>query len=226
MAKTDRIEALCESWWDKLATATRQEHHRFAQQFLELHGWDAPTPHETRTPGRQPAALTYALTGKTHPAIAAHFVMPGALEPPKVVIERGLDFCDTTRVLTNQSRSQDAHYCLITDLFRFYFYDVRTQELLLHADTAAAFASDFGNVLERTAVEDGSLQDIRRQPRSYVARQFREWACRWYETLMLEWRAPEEMAWQAIDRLVILRYLRERRVLRRSAWRFGPRRKT
>ena len=112
-------------------------------------------------------ALTYALTGKAHPAIAAHFVMPGALEPPKVVIERGLDFCNTTRILTNRSRRLEAHYCLISDLFRFYLYDVRTQELLLHADTSAAYAADFGNVLERASVEEGSLEEIRRQPRHY-----------------------------------------------------------
>ncbi|MBN2308862.1 MAG: hypothetical protein JXR94_07835 [Candidatus Hydrogenedentes bacterium] len=221
MCASHDIQRLCESWWNKLAEASREEHRRFAVQFLALHGWDSPVAVETRAVSAQPGTLSYLVREGARPPFAAHFVPAGLLEPARTVVERGLDFCPATRILVAATRALDVHYAFITDLFRSYLYDARTGELLLHADTPAEYVAEFGDRLHEEQVAGGALHEARRQPRSYAARQLREWMQRWCETLQVDWRAPEETAWLAMDRLVVLRYLVEHDILRRPGWRLA-----
>jgi len=212
------IQRLCESWWERLADSTRDDQHRFADKFLSLLGW---TDHEhiepVAVPG-QPTTTANVIRLKSHAPMVTYFVLPGMLEPPAAVIKRGLDYCETTRTLVDTNRFFNAGYAFVTDLFRSYLYDARTDELLLYADAPAQFAQEFGDVLRRDRVEAGSLDEIRRQPRSYTARQLREWVQRWSETLCVDWRAPEESAWLAMDRLITLRYIVERDLARKPGW--------
>lgn len=213
------ITKLCESWWETLADSTKTEQHRYAEQFLTLLGWNHPPALDRQLPG----ALSYMLRGGAQSALVAHFLMPGALDSPRVLVERGLDFCPATRALGDATRAINANYAFITDLRRSYLYDIRTDELLLHADTPAQFNQEFGETLTRADIEHGSLEEIRRQPRSYLARQLREWAQRWCETLRADSQLPEELANQAIDRLLVLRYLFDHDILKRPGWRFQQR---
>src|SRR5690606_19401479 len=67
-------------------------------------------------------------------------------------------------------------------------------------------------------VAKGSLDDMRRQPRSFVARQLREWCHRWTQILVQQARLPEEKAQLVIDRLLVLRYLFYHDILNPEEW--------
>ena len=215
MRTTSDIQRLCESWWEKLADSTREDQHRYAERFLGLLGWTEPDDVEPAAVPGHPATLSHVMRTQGQNTMVAYFVLPGVLDPPGAITKRGLDFCPMTRALVETNRLFSAPYAFITDLFRSYLYDAKTDELLLWSDTPASFTAEFGNLLSRASVQAGALDEIRRQPRSYVARQLREWIHRWTETLMTEWRAPEDAAWLAMDRLVTARYLAEHDILRR-----------
>jgi len=213
------IARLCEQWWARLADATKAEQHGFAGQILDLLGWSHVEPVQLTVPGAEAARVSYILRGGAETAVAAHFVMPGALEPPSSLVERGLDFCVTTRRLANATRALNVAYAWVTDLNRSYFYDVGADELLLHADGPADFNRSFVRVLSRGDVERGAVEEIRRQPRSYAARQLREWESHWCAQLCAEDpRLDEEKALLALDRLVVVRFLAEHPVLKRAQW--------
>lgn len=211
------IQRLCESWWERLADSSRDDHHRYTEKFLALLGWGSDDFEPAAVPG-QPSVTAYVLRANQHAPLVAYFTLPGMLEPPAAILKRGLDFCETTRSLTDTNRFFGAPYAFVTDLFRSYLYDVRTDELLLSADAPAQFVQEFDDVLCKDRVYAGALDEIRRQPRSYTARRLREWLQRWSETLCVDWRAPEETAWLALDRLVTLRYVLQRNLDEKPGW--------
>lgn len=218
MQPSQGILKLCESWWKKAADSNREEQYLFAEKFLGLLGWQVPSPVALPGSSLGGSVIAYLLQGASGENVAAHFVMPGILEPPSGVIERGLDFCDTTLALVTGSRALHVNYAWITDFFRGYLYDVRTEELLLCADAPTDLARDFSAVLARHQVEQGSLEEVRRQPRSYLSRQLREWYRRWHKVLIAQCGQPEEAVALATDRLILLRYLVTHDVLKRSGW--------
>jgi hypothetical protein len=223
MGASQELQKLCESWWEKLSNSTKIEQQRFAEQFLVLLGWDSPSHVELKGAQHLVPTTSYILRGGGETALAAHFVMPGSLEPPSKMVERSLDFCEATRVLVEQTRAMNVSYTFISDLFRSYLYDVRTQELLLFADSPAAFKAEMAPVLVRTHIEGGSLEELRRQPRSFIARQLREWCQRWIQTIMAESGTTEDIATLVIDRLVVLRFLFDYDILKRPGWRLHGR---
>ena len=223
MESSQEIARLCESWWGKLADSTKVDQHRFAQQLLELLGWRNLTPLETKAISAQQLHLSYVLRGSSQTPVAVHFVMPGLIEPPSSLVERGLDFCETTRILVRETRVLKVNYVFITDLYRSYLYDAGTDELLLHADTPTEFRREIVEVLTRSNVERGSLEEVRRQPRSYVARQLRVWCQHWCEAVAREARTTEDAASVVIDRLLVLRFLFDHDILKRTGWRLRQR---
>jgi hypothetical protein len=218
MGAANELQRLCEAWWEEIAHSTKHEHHRFAENFLELLGWHEPAPIAVQALAPQLSAVSYILRGPGQTNVAAHFGIPGSLEPPSSVVERGLDFCEATRTLVEVSRSLHVPYCFVTDLFRSYLYDVRTDELLLYADSPGEFKKEMGMVIERGQIECGSLEELRRQPRTHVARQLREWRRRWSDTLAAFTEQPEEAVEIVLDRLVVLRFLLDHDIHKRSAW--------
>jgi hypothetical protein len=223
MELSHEITKLCESWWGKLADKSKVDQHRFAEDLLGLLGWRHLIPVEAKPILAHVGSASYILRGVAQTALAAHFVMPGSLEPPTSLAKRGLDFCETTRLLANETRALNVDYAFITDLYRSYLYDARTDELLLRADTPAEFKRDFVEVLAQADIERGSLDAIRRQPRSYAARHLREWCHHWCETIIADGGLPEEVGFLAIDRLLVLRYLFEHDILKRTGWRLRKR---
>ena len=223
MDSSHEITRLCESWWGKLADNTKVDQHRFAEQLLELLGWRHVTPVESKPIFEHLGSASYILRGAAQAAVAAHFVMPGSLEPPTSLLKRGLDFCDTTRLLVNETRALNLDYALVSDLHRAYLYDARTDELLLHADTPTGFRTEMVEILSQAGIERGSLDQIRRQPRSEAARHLREWCHHWCETVVVESRLSEDIGFLAIDRLLVLRYLFEHDILKRTGWRLRKR---
>jgi hypothetical protein len=216
------ITRLCESWWGKFADTTKVDQHRFAEQLLRLMGWANVAPMESKPVLSHLGSISYILRA-AQTSVAAHFVMPGALEPPSSLFKRGLDFCETTRLLVNETRAMNLDYAFITDLYRSYLYDARTDELLLRADSPTEFRRDMVGVLSLSGVEHGSLEETRRPPRSEVARRLHEWCNQWSETIVTEGRLTDEAGALAIDRLLVLRYLFEHDILRRTGWRLRRR---
>lgn len=223
------ITKLCETWWGKMADNTKADQQRFAEQLLSLLGWKGLVPLDPKPHLAHVSCITYMLRGGPQTCVAAHFVMPGALEPPANVTQQGLDFCATSRLLMAESAHLQADYAFITDLYRSYLYDARTEELLLTANTPPEFRKEFGDargardVLSRSNVERGALDEIRRQPRSHVARQLRQWCEHWVDALAGDQRLPDNLAWLVIDRLLVLRYLFDHDILKRTGWRLRQR---
>ena len=217
------ITKLCESWWGKLADSTKVDQHVFAEELLGLLGWQGVSTTPLEQTLAQLTVLTYILRGSAQTSVAAHFVMPGALDPPTPMIQRGLDYNETTRWLANETRARNVDYAFISDLYRSYLYDARTDELLLYANNPEEFRRDFAHMLTRANIERGTLDEARRQPRSYVARHLREWCRHWCETFMADARLSEENGFLAIDRLLVLRYLFDHDILKRTGWRLRKR---
>ncbi|MFO7976620.1 MAG: hypothetical protein R6V12_18535 [Candidatus Hydrogenedentota bacterium] len=208
------IRQLCESWWERSSASAPDEQSRYAEAFLRLLGWKQPerlNPSET-CPF---TSVSYLLRAPRRPAVAAHFLMPGALEPPSVLAERGLDFCDPTRLLVTITKNLGVRYAFVSDLFRSYFYDTHTEELLLASDSPAEFGGEFEETLDHCEVQGGALEDLRRPPWSNVARQLRDWCRRWQNVLVSEGHVREETAGIALDRILVLRFLTGHNVLRR-----------
>ncbi len=208
------IRQLCETWWEHLAYSPRAEQTRYAEQFLRLLEWDGA---ERLSLAGVPASTSasYLLDAEGRQPVMAHFQTPGSLEPPSALEERGLDFCDVTRVLVTVTKGFRVKYAFISDLFRSYLYDTQTEELLLCADTPAEFAREMEETLRRSEVAGGSLEELRRPPRSSVARHLREWCQRWQNVLVSQGHVREEAAELTLDRIIVLRFLTGHNVLRR-----------
>lgn len=224
MEPSVEITKLCESWWECLSDSTRADHLDYAKRFLSLLGWGDTVAQEmtTKIEGAS-APVSFVLRGGGQSAIATYFMLPGSLEPPTSIVERGLDFCTSTRRLVEGTRKSNINYAFVTDLFRSYLYDAFTDELLLYSDTPAAFNRDVANVLTKAGVERGALEEVRRAPRSSAARQLREWCHHWIEILNTETDVDEDTAFLAIDRLLVLAYLFEHDILKQSGWRLRSR---
>ena len=221
---SEDITKLCELWWSKLAASTKVEQHEFAEQLLALLGWADFEAVQTKAHWTGLVSATYILRGGAETAVAAHFVMPGNLESPGSLVEHGLDFCKTTRLLAGGTRSLNVPYAFITDLYRSYLYDVRADELLLYADAPVHFKDRFVAVLNRDDVERGAIEEIRRQPRSSAARQLREWSQRWCSQFCDgNPHLSEEVTALAIDRLLVTGFLLYHNILKRAGWDFPKR---
>jgi hypothetical protein len=217
------ISRLCESWWERLADATKMEQQRYAEELLRLLDWELPLPFTPREGALSLSALPFILRARGQTAVIAYFVPPGTLDPPSAVMKRGLDFCAATRALVEEAATMNTNYALITDLYRSYLYDVRSDELLLGADDPKSFNREMAPVLMRDDVERGSLEELRRPPRSAVARQLREWCQHWTDNISTWGHIPEEQAVVAVDRLLALRHLFDHDILRRTKWRLQQR---
>jgi len=218
-----RVTELCETCWEQLATAPSRRSRQFAEELLRLMGWEVPLPFSPREQAEALSAHPYLLRGAEKVAFVAYFVPPGTIEPPSVVVDRGLDFCPATRMLAEEAHSLNIGYALITDLYRSYLYDTQRGELLLHADSPRGFDRDFVPVLSRKAVDGGALDHARHSPRGALARQLRTWQDRWTRNIARHACIAEETAALALDRLVAVRYLFERDILRRTRWRLQQR---
>ena len=223
MAAANDLQKLCETWWDQLEDSTQGDHHRFAENFLELLEWSDPAPLAIHALVPHITTVSYALCVPGQPGIAAHFTLPGSIDPPSAVLERNIDFCPTTRALVDATSAMKIRYCFVSDMHRSYLYDAHSEELILYADSPNDFRGDLCTVLRRCEVEGGGLEEVRRQPRSAVARQLREWRERWTNVLTTQTRRANEEIELALDRLIVLRYLLEHDVLKRPGWRFKQR---
>ena len=220
---SSEITRLCESCWGRLADASKVEQRCYAEDLLRLLRWEQPIPFSPREGAASLSAVPYLLRAGGQTTVAVYFVMPGALEPPTTVVERGLDFCAATRTLMIEAHSLSVNYTLISDLYRSFLYDVRTDELLLYADEPRTFNAEFVPVLTKAAMERGSIEEIRRQPRSVVARRLREWRQRWSDCLATRGPLSEADADLALDRFTVIRYLFEHDILRRTKGRLEKR---
>ncbi len=218
-----KIKELCESWWGELANSTRKEQQQYAENLLQLLGWIQPIPFTPKEGAQTMSALTYLLRANSQTTVATYFLLPGALEPPASIIDLGLDFCATTRLLVDESRALNVHYVFITDLHRSYLYDIQTDELLLHAGDTGQFNDLFTLVLRKDMMERGSLDEVRRQPRSVVALGIREWAEHWMGHISRGKDISEEQASIIVDRMWIIRYLMDHKIFRRRKWRLDQR---
>lgn len=218
-----KITQLCASWRERLADDNREGQREYAEAFLRLLGWETAAPFSLKAGPGVPAALPYVMRAAGQTAVAAYFVMPGTLQPPSAIVDAGLDFCPATRVLAGQARTLNVGYMLATDSQRSYLYDVRTDELLLFADDPRAFAVELAPALAYACVERGGLEELRREPRSTVARRLREWGVRWARGMAKAGAVSEERAILVIDRLLVVRYLFDRDILRRTRWRLQQR---
>ncbi len=221
MGTSKELEQLCASWRDQLAEATRTGQTKYARRFLALLGWTKPpllNPDEDPVSG--PPAFRLEAGGRS---VAAYFVPPGLLDPPAAVFEKGLDFCAATRAFVDGAYCHNVHYVFITDMFRFYLYDMRTEELLLSANAPDEFQRELGPALNHADAAQGSLDELRRQPRSYLARQLREWSQRWAKTLADATNQSAETTTLLVDRMVVLRFLLDRGVIKRGGRRLRER---
>jgi hypothetical protein len=213
---SQEITKLCEACWERVADATRGEQQYYIAGLFRLLGWDLAIPFTPRAGSASLSASPYVLRAPGHAALTTYFVLPGTLEPPSSLVERGLDFCHATRVLVDEARSLNVQYVFITDLYRSYLYDARAEELLLWTDDPKGFTREFTAVIERKAMERGALDELRHPPRSLSARQLREWSQRWTTHMATRGRIDEDTAGLVIDRLFVVRYLFDRDILRRT----------
>src|SRR5690606_29368780 len=95
--------------------------------------------------------------------------------------------------------------------------------LLLYADSPSEFREEIAPAIQREAVEKRALGELRRPPRSVMARQLREWRLYWVKQFVLRTHCPEESAHLLIDRLFVVRYLLAHKIFRRTRGHFQQR---
>ncbi|HOJ33556.1 MAG TPA: hypothetical protein PKY35_09085 [Candidatus Hydrogenedentes bacterium] len=211
------LHHVCEMLQQQLVSVTRDRQCDVAERFLEWFGWTEPAPLGMPANLSPVPTVSYLLTPRGQGMLAAHFVLPGTLKPPSAIVQRGLDFCEATRPVVAATRAIKVRYAFMSDLQRAYLYDAFSEELLLTADSPEELEREFRDVLAKERVLEGSLDEVRRHPRSHLARQFREWRTAWSNLLTQQWQVPEEEAFVAMDRLVVLYCLAEKNVLLRTS---------
>ena len=223
MESAVEITRLCAAWQEQLSVSTRHDQQRYAEQFLTLLGWGESRAVDVATKDASLSSVSYILRSGSEGGVIAHFTMPGSLESPGSLVERGLDFCESTRLLVNGARRLNIGYAFITDFQRSYLYDVQLDELLLHADSPQIFEGCMPSVLSRAAIERGALEELRRAPRSQSARQLQVWCHHWLDTVQARLPGVDQHAPVLIDRLLVLRYLFDHDIMKRPGWRLRQR---
>lgn len=213
MDPSQKISMLCEKWWNDLAYSKSVDLSTTGIDFLSLLGWEDVN----RLEGSD-TCESWLLRTKSGLQVGVHCLMPKMLESPAAVLESGLDFCETTLMLVGDALDDGFDYVLITDFQKFYLYDATSDDLLLHADSPHFFVRDMVEELIRESVEDGSLDRIRREPRSFMARQLRVWAHRTRKRLETVAPMDEDTAGRVIDRLILLRFLYEHPICEQEDW--------
>jgi len=215
----DAIEQRCVAWSTVPALDERLgARQHLAREFLNLFGWASPEIWSSPDLTDSDHSVSFRWHDVDAPSIVAHFVPNGSLDHPASLEKRGLDLDLHSAQVVSAVNRQGIHYAFVTDMQVFYLYDARTASLLLTADSPVAFVRDFDDLLVDKQLRAGSLSDVRRQPRSYVARQLRVWQERCWEMLHTEWRVDDSAAHLATDRLLVLRYAMDAGVLDRPGW--------
>jgi len=215
----DAVERQCEAWGSVPALDERLgARQHAAREFLGLFGWANPEIWTSPDLSESNHSVSFRWHDVDAPSVVAHFVPNGALDGPASLEKRGLDLDVHSAQVVSAVNRQGIHYAFVTDMQVFYLYDARNASLLLTAESPVAFVRDFDDVLIDAQLRAGSLSDVRRQPRSYVARQLRLWQERCWEMLHTEWRVEDSAAHLAIDRLLVLRYALDAGVLDRPGW--------
>lgn len=212
------LTALCEAW-----RAPDLDLQDCARRFLHVLGWELPLPFSAGEAVEATGTIPFLLRADSGTALAALFVRPGRMEPPSSLIERGLDFCRMTRLLVNGMRGLNVRYMLITDMNHSYVYALQEDALLLYADNPREFDDEVAPEVRRSAVCRGSLDALRRPPRSVMARQLREWRVFWVRQYVKCAGCPEPSAQALIDRILVARYIFAHKVFRRTRAHFEKR---
>lgn len=212
------LAALCEAW-----QSPELDLQDCARHFLRVLGWELPLPFSPGDTVESTGSVPFLLRAASGATVAAVFVRPGKLEPPAVLVERGLDFCRMTRLLVNGLRALNLPYVLISDMNQSYLYDPREDVLLLYADNPKEFREELAPVLNQAAVSRGALDALRRPPRSVMARQLREWRGFWAKQYMQCAGCPEASAQTLIDRMLVVRHVLAHKVFRRTRGHFEKR---
>lgn len=213
MRKKEAIVALCDRWWTELSHSKGASIRRAAEEWLGHLGW---TPDEPVF--LEGAACGYVVQNALHQRIVFYFTMPGELETPSAVIEKGLDYCETTLMLVGEAQLEKYTYIIITDLNRTYVYDAATDELLLSSDSPRLFVENVLDSVTKEEVDKGSLDEVRRDPASYVARQLRIWCERWAVIFSREPYGSEAIADAIMDRVLVLRFLYDHSICETAGW--------
>ncbi len=199
------IVKLCEDWWKDTPSDSAEKMHVCAGKFFEYLGWQETKDFDS-------AFLDFSAYVEAPDGISLvlYFTPADTLLAPSEVIGKGLDFCNNTRWRVEEAREHHFDYAFITDLYRSYLYDVDSDELLLSCDSPSVFLIEIYDEITRECVVDGSLRELRRNPRSALAKQLRQWLQGWSDTIALQPGSSETVADALFDRLVVLRYLAER----------------
>lgn len=211
MDEAKELERLCEDWWKGSSKDEERDLRESVSKYFGFLGWDSPKTFESAF--LDVSGFVEAPDGVS---LVMYFTDAGVLRPPADVIGLGLDFCDATRWRVEEAKEHHFDYALITDLYRSYLYDVETDELLLSSDTPAIFLITIYDEITRECVYEGSLGEIRRNPKSTRAMQLRDWRARWSTIIEQQAGASEEVAAALMDRLFVLRFLAERELDRKG----------
>lgn len=212
------LKAVCEAW-----QATSLDLQACARRFLAILGWDIPLPFSPGDGVASTGAVPFLLRAQSGETLAALFLRPGKLELPSSLTDRGLDFCKMTRLLVNSVRTLNIQYLLISDMNSAYLYDLTEDTLLLFADTPQEFREELSGALRKEAMDQGSLTELRRPPRSVMSRQLRDWRLFWVKQFVARTQCTASSAHLLIDRIFVVRYILAHKVFRRTRGHFQKR---
>jgi hypothetical protein len=205
------LKALCEAFQTE-----RVDLRSSAQRFLAMLGWEFPLSFTPSDGVEALHAAPFLLRAQCGDSLAALFLPAGLLESPSSLYDRGLDFCKVSRFLVDEMKSLNAEYLLVSDLRSVYLYDLAAEGLLLCADNAEEFQEELAATLYKPAMDGGSLGDLRRPPRSTLARQLRDWRLFWVDQFVSNASCPEASADLLIDRMITIRFLFAHKIFRRT----------
>lgn len=185
-------------------------------QFLALLDWDLPIPFTPGPAAEESGALCYLLRADSGTTIVSYFLRPGLLETPALLLEEKRDHSPLSLALAAESQAPNIQYLFISDLGRSFLYHMPDGELLRAADTPEVFHRELQSQLRRNRVQAGALDELPRASRCARAKSLEQWRDYWKETLQREVSVSDEVLHLLFDRLVLLRYLFQRNIFRRT----------
>jgi len=211
------IKQLCDHWWKNKHSGAREKDIRsVTEEFLQILGWETHEAIDSET-----SDAAYLVRGRRdETTIAFHVIDSMKLEPPSLVVERGMDYCDCTLMLSGEAHEDGYQFVAVTDFNRFYLYEVTSDELLIHADSPQQFTMEMMESLQKDVVDDFAFDDLHRSPRSLKARQLRCWCEDWFHKLSHREYDAERAADAILDRMVMMRFLYEHPICETEEWSF------
>ncbi len=201
-----------ESWWKWAQASQGMDRYRYIEDFFHRLGWKSYIPIPETETIKNTSTLPFLLTSENGKGLYIVFVPDYLFSLPSQIKNKNLDFCPLSRLLLQEFSEEHSKFVLITDFKKFHLYSIPDQALVMWADYPAQFQMEIAPLILEPSIDQNSLEEIPRIPKSTFARELRDWNISWVKKLQQNFNLPEEKTNTIIDRFLILHHVFSHRI--------------